>query len=69
MPQLHRLRSRLTRGASPQPPDLTRAAPGGGTARTGPHGLGVRDEGGEDQADVPTAGVIAGHLWCDVRHL
>jgi hypothetical protein len=35
----------------------------------GPHGLGIRDEGGEYQADLPTARVIAGHLWCDVRHL
>lgn len=36
---------------------------------TGPHGLGIRDEGREYQADLPTARVIAGHLWCDVRHL
>jgi hypothetical protein len=31
--------------------------------------LAICDEGGEDEADLPTAGVIAGHLWCDVRHL
>jgi hypothetical protein len=30
---------------------------------------GICDEGGEYQADVPTPGVIAGHIWCDVRHL
>ena len=57
------------RSAGPTP---SRRAAGEASCAEGATGLALRragDEGGEYQADVPTAGVIAGHIWCDVRHL
>src|SRR5580693_5974039 len=49
------------------------AGPAGEPSRAeGAAGLalgGICDEGGEYQTHVPTAGVIARYIWCDVRHL
>jgi|SRR5580704_6842215 hypothetical protein len=64
------VRSREFRGYLP-PVAAMRDVPIG-LQREGAAGLALRragDEGGEYQADVPTAGVTAGHIWCDVRHL